>query len=819
MSKKNNRPAAKQFSKNSNSDVVPNSSSDAAPPSVSSELSIITNANALYIVFALLLVANGWVFLDFLFGGKLFMFKDIGSDTINQIYPFAKMMSEALQEGFPTWSFRQGLGQYIAPFNMGNPFHLVLYFLGQDNLPYAIGLIEFIKFVVSGLVFYGYLCQLKLSPLARIFGGMAFGLSAYLANSAGWYTFFTGWAIEFAFLLFALEKLLQASKWYYLPVAVALIAIDQPFNLFLFSEFSFLYLLARHLSNENPQHKSFGLGMLKIIGLGIFGLCIGAAIFSGNIYSILNSPRVTGGASYFDVLKAKSVLDILDVKQLYTVITRFFSNNLVGNGQKYAGWANYLEAPSFYMGLFVLLLAPQIFLQVEKRKQYVYGIVSFLILIVLVFPYFRYAIWAFSGDYYRLLSLFVGVVFLLGALQVITLIQKGKEINIWLLLATYGILIYALFYEYSEDWNSIIQLTERTRVVLFLTVLTALLCLYKFVKKEFVLILILLVSFLEAAISTHQTLNKRDLISRNEWKERSGYNDYSKEALAFIQAKDKGFYRIEKNYSSGPSTFRSNNDGMVQGYNGTSVYTAFNHKNQVLFMGALNMLDPKVEFDTRWVSGLRNRPFALSNVGVKYALIKGKNEFKNFAYDSLAKFEDVLIVENPNYLPLGFTYDSYFKDSFFKTLSPLQKDFALMRGFVINDAESAKFSKFKELRDSIPIPPISAIKTMSDKLKEEVFKIRSFSNTHFEGSIELFNPKLMYLAIPFDEGWKVTVDGKAVQPMLVTYGMIGIEMEKGKHEVKLNYEAPYLKSSAYLSLASIFVFIGAILFFGRKKSE
>ncbi|RYU93559.1 YfhO family protein [Emticicia agri] len=776
--------------------------------------------NSFYIVLALLALANFWVFKDFLLGKKEFLFKDIGSDTLNQIYAFAKMIIDTIEkDGIPKWSFQQGLGQYVAPFNLGNPFHWLIYLMGAKNLPYSIGLIEFVKFVLSGLFFYAYLRQLSLSALACIIGGLVYGLSGFLSISSGWFNFFTGWAVEFSFWLLALELILRGKQWYYMPIAVALVAMDQPFNLFLIGEFSLIYIVAWYFFQENQPLKSYLTNLAKIVGSGILGLCMGGLMLGANLYTMLNSPRVSGGSSYVSTLTGRPVFEPVDGLQAGTIVSRFFGNNMLGIGNNYRGWTNYMEGPTFYLGLLGLLLFPQIFILLKGRLRKTAGVIGGIVLLIILFPFFRNAFWGFTGDYYRILSLFIGITLLIAGLWVITKVENGEKLNLPLLGGTYVLWILLLSISYTEDWSSIMVNSEKVKAILVLTSLAIILAIYNFWSGIVLKYLLLVITLIETTGVVSTTLNKRDIISASEWKEKTGFNDYSHEAVAYLKKADASFYRIEKDYSSGTAIHVSTNDPMVQGYNGTTVYTAFNHKNQAAFMAGLGMLDLKREFETRWMSQLRNRPFLLGHVGTKYVLSRGVIPYKNFGYDSLTSINDISIFENPNYLPFGFTYDGYMTDTNFQKLSFLQRDLALMQAFVINDNEKATFGKLKEVKDSISVLTLEQVKLLSDNRKKETLKIKSFSNNLIEGELELSSPKLLYLSIPYDEGWKIEANNKAIPTIKVTYGMTGVILDAGKYNIVMKYEPPYVTTGFWATIIGILIYTALVVLSMLQKKK
>jgi hypothetical protein len=61
-----------------------------------------------------LLIVGAVVFGNFVFGNKLLLYKDIGSDSVNDTYPTFVYLSDYIRHhGFPSWSFSSGMGQSL----------------------------------------------------------------------------------------------------------------------------------------------------------------------------------------------------------------------------------------------------------------------------------------------------------------------------------------------------------------------------------------------------------------------------------------------------------------------------------------------------------------------------------------------------------------------------------------------------------------------------------------------------------------------------------------------------------------------------------
>jgi hypothetical protein len=770
------------------------------------------------ILIGLLSIAGFWLLKDFLLGKKTNLFLDIGSDMTNAFLPFNALATEYFQQnGLGSWSFKQGMGQDVLPL-MNSPFYY-LFFLGNTaNIPTVANWIEFLRLLINGIVCFWYLRTINYSYFTSILGAICFAFMGFFSIAFGWTPLLADWTLFMMLMLISIEHLIQNKSWYLLPISTFLMAINQPFNLVLIAEFSLIYLLVRlYVADKLTDWLENGKLALKLIGFGGLGIGMGALMVYSHISTIFNSPRGSGDVAYTNVLSSQPILQMADGNEIYTSFLRWFGNDIVGSAGNYRLWQNYMEAPAFYVGLAMLLLIPQLFVLSNRRQRIAYGSVAGLVLLIMLFPYFRYAFWLFTGNYYRVMAGFMGIALLLGSLKVIEAIINGFKVNLIVLGATIAFLLFLLFYGFSfqtsEPNAATINLSEfvnksiRTSVLMFLLANTLILAITRVNNLRNIALWALLgLTVIELVYTNSSTINKREIMSVNDYKSRTGFNDYTKEAVDYLNKTDKSFYRIEKGYASGMAVHSSLNDAMVQSYNSTSNYYSFNHRSYVAFAKGLDAIQGNDEYSTRWVSGVRGRQLLLPLATVKYYLVKGQNPFQPQLFDSLATFQDVKIFRTKNHLPMGFTYDKYLIDSTFKRFSMVQKDFSVMRGFIINEKDKAKFKDFVEVKDSVQTLTIEGYNQFASECKTDTLAVSSHSDTHFDGTIDLDKTKLLYLSIPFDVGWKAEVDGKSTEIQKVTFGMSGIILDKGKHTVKLRYEAPYFKTGSLISMISFGIF-------------
>jgi len=777
----------------------------------------------LSIVAILISIISVFVFKDYLLFKKLYIFKDIGSDSYNQAYPFYIHISDYLRtEGIPKWSFNQGMGQNIFPGGINNPFTLLLYFMGRDYLGYSIAYVELFKIVLGGTIFYFYLRLIPLTKYAAIVGGLLFAFSGYMILGSGWYGHST--AVVFgAFLLFSFEKLFKDDSWIFFPISVAFVGSYSTFYLYTFGSFLILYALFRFIDEKGFQWKTLSRLLLRIAVLGMLGISIGAIFMLPDMLRMIESPRVSGDAGYFNALRSAPVFGFGSPIHNITAGLRFFSNDILGTGSWFRGWGNYLEAPSFYCGTISLLLLPQLFGFLNTKRKIIFLAFCCFWMLLIVFPFFRYAFYLFSGNYYKGgLSFFVPVVVLFFSLQSLSCIDSYLIINVPVLVVTSALMLLILHFPYFPEGRDLVVHEIRAMSTVFLTVFAALIYLMSVEKyKRVAKIMVLLVLCVELGCYSYITVNKRFVVTAEELAQKVGFNDYTIEAVEYLKEIDNGFYRINKDYTSGIAISPSYNDAQIQGYYGTPSYFSFNQKSYINFLVKTDIIQGDVEPQTRWAKGLIDRPWLQTFASVKYAFCKFEEPFfHGNGYETIETFGNVKVLKNKYFLPMGFTYDSFVKISDFRKLSSLKKDIALLKSFIIGDSQEDRFQGIDEYDLSNISDNYSLVQYGKDigALKREALVITRHGQNTIRGAIILTKRKLLFFSIPFDTGWRAEIDGKKVELELVNIGFMGLIVEKGNHIIELKFTPPFLMPSMIVSILSILLFLFLALFsFSRNK--
>ncbi len=793
---------------------------------------LLKNISSFYLFLIIVLLIQLFVYKDYIFFNKLLLFLDAGCDSYNTYYPgFIHAARYLRSEGIPTWSFHQGMGQSIFPGGISSPFFWVLNLFGPERLAYGIVFVEILKSTITGIIFYFFLKILNLSKYTCIAGGVMASFLGYLIlGSSGWYGHSSN-VVYFVLMLYAFELFYKKGNWLLFPVAV-FFAADNPFRLYLFSGFLLTYALLRILSDNTLSVKESIIFLLKLAGFGAVGVGLSTVFSYNTLIEMINSPRVSGDvkAVGVDDLLSLSFFALTDRLEAATTFMRFFSNDLMGTGSNFTGWVNYLEAPAFYSGLLSLLLFPQAFLLAGRRKRIVFAGFFFFWMIPLGFPFIRFAMYAFMGNYYKHgLSLFIPFMFLIYGLYGLEHIQKKNTVKDIVLVITLVTLLCVLYSPFISNIPHVeINNSLRLVVACFLLLYSGLLYLLRFDRlRQYTKILLLILLCFEFGYLSSITINDRKTVTREQFESKVGYNDYTVEAVAYIKSVDSGFYRINKDYPSSLGEFESVNDAKVHGYFGTPSYSSFNKQEYIEFLKATEIIKKGKEAKTRWAIGLLQRPLLQALASVKYNLVKPddfskKNSFYQLTYEPITQFEDVMVMKNKFALPLGFTYDMYLNRNEFDKLSKTQKDMAMFIACVADQPlaglNAVTSSAMQNLLHGFTLKTFDQI---VDQKKNSAMRITDFTQKNITGEIALDKRKLLFFSIPFDKGWKAFDNGQPVSTIQSNIGFTGIIMDKGFHRIELKYVPVYLKQAVSVSISFLVIYIsmGLFRFFNSGKPK
>jgi uncharacterized membrane protein YfhO len=777
-----------------------------------------------WLVFTLLCLVAFFVFKDYLLLKKIYLFHDIRSDGHYGFFPVTYSLTEYLYRlGLPKWSFRTGMGQNILFHLLHDPFDIILYIGGKENIYPLEAYKEAIKAVCTGMVFYRYLRIINMSATVSFMGAFSFPFCGFLMATSPWFSF-TGEGFNFAVFLLAFELMFQRNKWLLFAVAVFIAAVSMPFNLYLYGVFLITYTIFRHWQEGKLTVANISNIAVKMVGAGILGIMLAAPFFIQNVLQLLNSPRGSGNAGGAQQFANIPVWGISDDSQLGTAILRAFSSDILGQADTYKGWDTVMGAPALYCGLLCLLVIPQVFSMLTRRQRGAFVFFAAVWFLPLVFPYFRRAFWLFTGDYYRMFTLYVTFVLLYFGLTAANYILNERRINRTLLYYTVIILLICVYNPFFVDRSFIVP-SVRNFVAFMLVLHTGLLLIIvKLRNSNLPAYLLAMACVFEVGVAASTTTNTNTgHLSLEFLKEKVIYNDYSYDAVQLIQKSDNTFYRIDKNFYPESLRWSGLNFSARQGYNGTTSYSSFNQLYYIKYLQMMGVINKESEVESRYAIGTYDNPVLESQNRVKYFL--GLNhtypQWRQL-FDSITTIDHINVFRNKYVLPFGFTYSAYIKESECKKASAFQRQFISMQAAIVPDDMVSSVSQLREmpLADTAlnPLSPESFIK-LRDGLMHDTLALTHFDDNHFAGSINATAARIIFLSVPYDIGWHVKVDGTDKKIIVLNGGMMGIFVSPGKHDVSMVFELPFWNASLIISLIGVLLCIAVLVYQQRAAKR
>ena len=110
---------------------------------------------------------------------------------------------------------------------------------------------------------------------------------------------------------------------------------------------------------------------------------------------------------------------------------------------------------------------------------------------------------------------------------------------------------------------------------------------------------------------------------------------------------------------------------------------------------------------------------------------------------------------------------------------------------------------------------------MLAKFSDEQLQVTDYDSTSLSGHVDVKEDGLLFLSIPYAEGWTVEIDGEKGEITSVQDAFMGIKLQKGSHDIKLKYTPAGFKPGCIVTIVSIAVIAAYIMISsvaGKKKA-
>ncbi|HET8899509.1 MAG TPA: YfhO family protein [Rhodanobacteraceae bacterium] len=737
------------------------------------------------------------VIANYVANGKALAFADIGADTIFSFYPLQLGISRAFHAlDFSAWSFHLGLGGFIG--NLFDPLWLVTSWLPLDwqlgaRLPTFI-----IRDLLAGGFMLAYLKEVGFERRYALLGGLCYAFCDYGMINAQWEVLHGTEFLQFSLYLFLLERALRKNSAGAAIAAGAVIGLGNAFGLYEFAFFTALYLAVRYSIVTRFPLREMIRQAATFLGYFLIGLMLVAPLLLPALFHFLDSPRVGGTHSLF-VNTFLGSLRFNDRMELSSEISGFLGKNLIGVGDAYHGWANYLEGPSFYIGLLPLLCVTQLAVrEASKIAQRLFWVALIGIGAYLLFPFFRYATFGFGHITFRHSTLWISAIILvLGLLGLRRALRDGVD-PFALFVAWIGIVGIAGIGLYMAP--SAFNAAYAHHAIVLASVYAAILITQSRLSRvrPFVVPVLVLLCVAEFCLQSTPSLTARNNVALDGSSSRGSYAD-GLDALAFIRAQDTdgGFYRVMK---TSPSIYL--NDPMAQDYHGTTSYY-FHDLSITRFVDRMG-IPRSYPFPNYVDPAICCQPVA-NLEAVRYVMVAAGNGAPWPGLTPITNMGKWAVYRNPDALPFGFLADSILDEAEADAMPVAQRQAATRHQAIIADrsAIEAQFDRLNQRHTPASGPAQATIRV---------------SGSHsIEGTINADQARILVLSMPLDRGWRAQLDGDTVDLLRVDYGLTGIVVPPGKHRLTMNY-SPQGRRIGYM-LSGLGLLLAIVLPRRRRKAR
>lgn len=751
------------------------------------------------LLFAVVTILFLLLYNKFIFGDFAYLYTDVGLDTLGLYYPNQVFCADTFRNGsFAEYSLQYGLGKSIDRIwtSYFNPFDWIIFLCTKNTLHIGLLISTYIKYIVIALVSFSYFKKLFDSEQASFIGSLLWTFCSYMIIWGQHYQFLTYMAL-FTIIIYFLHDIFNKTIYTVLLLVLnfSFLLIASYYFFYMIGIFSIFYIIGYHLLKRDTWKKIL-CDLLYLSGIAAASICIAAFSFFPKFSDFLNSARGMSANSL-------NIFSIFECRYLIEFIGSLLSADLFGVGNDFHGIRNYYESAKLFVG--VIFIFSLVYHYMKKRLCAI--MISILCILSILFPVFSMFLTgsaaSFRWTYLICFLMCTSIVYMLKdlfdeKLKEIIILKKTSIISgiIYFVLISF-IMVYCNYNNVEIEMNPIFML------ILFLFLYILLFCLLrnKYSRKcLFILMLILCSS--EIICFSYSGINKRGLVEKSALKSDLYNNAETQNALDYIKKEDAGLYRTTKIISQVHF-----NDALVQKYNGMSSYNSVNTSSLVDFCIkndiGLKMNHPNfvfIGYEEIIINSLLSCKYLIGSIDHNHYNMYNK------------RGNNVNVYENTWSLPFGYVYTNKIGTSDYGKLSKENKNVALTNGFYFTRAEDEKY-----FNNTMDVDKLSMdIQENIHVLQTRGVKEAQLREHTYMADIPDAVDGMLCIPIIFDDNWKVYLDGMETEKYNINGGLIGVNITKGNHNIKMVYSTQLFTISGLISLFSFIVYCVSGIFVVRK---
>ena len=718
-------------------------------------------------------------------------------DFVSQQLPFYHHAGEVVREGgLLGWDWGTDLGSSFlgsyAFYLSGSPFFWLTVLLPQEWTLYLIPWLLCLKHGLASLTAYCYIRRFVENRYAAVIGGLLYAFSGFQLFNI-FFNHFQDVTAFFPLLLISMEDLVNRNRRGWFAVCTALMAC---INYFFFAGqvvFCILYLLVR-LGNAD-----FRMDIRKFAALAIeaiAGILIACTVLMPAAIAILANDRVD------DFLTGQNMVLYSDKTRLIRIVQSFFMPpdaparpNLFDTN--HAKWAS-------IGGYFPLWSMAGVIAFMGAKKRHWATRLTWICMICAAVPVLNSMFYTFNGSYYaRWYYMPLLVMAMMTAYSL-----DNREIN-WKPGLTACLVMPVVFGLISllptdEDGKLVFFRFANIYSYFYITLAVALACwlaaLWLWCRrragKEY-LRRGMLVTCAACVGCTMTMVYFGKAISTDSGRYYEEAIHGAEHSIVSYERDDADYFRVDmsEDYDNYPMFWGLSSMRCFQSVVNPSIMKFYDS------IGITRDVASRADPEHYTLRGLFSVKYYFNRItGEDTPEVK----LPGFVYRHNENgFE---LYENQYYIPMGFTYDYYTTPEALEGKTDTAKERVLIRALVLSEEQAAKYSGvISDLADnSVSMNADQYLRECEQHIAESCTDFR-YDSRGFSANITLEEPKLVFFSVPYETGWKASVNGAPVDVENVSNGFMAVLCGAGDNEIVFSYELPGLRVGAGMSAA------GAIL--------
>lgn len=735
-------------------------------------------------VAAILMFLPSWIRGNYFVGG---------GDVKTQWYPFytlnRRTTINALKDHtLPFYSFVLFLGNNIwaskSSYGLFDIYNIFTYIL-DNNFFFIYNLQCFIKILISGIACYLLIHNIYKNKKTSLIAGLCYGLSSfaiYFTSQPGFLSFYS--LVPFYFL--GIELYLKNNKKILFILTVFTLLLTNYYLFVALSLFSPLYFLYRYY-NIYKTFKSVLISTIKLIAYYFVGVLLSGVVIVPAFFYVIQNERV-GGLNTSLSYKDFSVYLHLFTSAFVPNHTYIYGNNVYELGE------HTLKEILLYSGTIVGLLVPQFITDTNDKFKKSTIIVYILLLVSTFTPMIGSIINGFSEPCFRWFFIFIIFNIIISSRYITNLeylniksLKGSLVFEIFIILISYfGCLLYK-HYSFS---NYTIQFSIFVITILFMFINYITIIKYKKVLVSLCIIELALFSCLFGYKSLITSVSKDDITNvTSVLADNDNYHNLKDYLNSLDEDNVNQYYRTYISYNDLYWSF-SHDLGIIYNNNGLMTYDStfapsFAKMRRLNHDEIVDIID--------WEFNIKD-PYIMNFLSTKYSITVDEESipFNNYEIVDNEYRGSLKVALNLDYRPIVSLYSKAITYKEFKT--KYSNNTSLLNEYVITD------SKISNLNSSV-----SACTNVE------------YYDNYFGCNLYSSDNSFAVIGLPYDEGWKITINGNPIEYIECNGGMIGFNVNEGNNEIKMYFMPKGFKLGLILTTVGTCIFVVLLATSIRKK--